>query len=234
MAGSRRFLARALADVRGLQLWAAATPGARVDAPDAPSLPMTVLVTMPGPADSLYDRGVFTVRCNLPEGFPAKAPALAFLTRIWHPNIEATSGAVCLSILKNDVDAGWSAAITLSALFSQYVPQLLQDPEPSDPFNGSAAAMLIANRDQYARFTRAHVDKHAAPGATAETAATSEAAAAGDEAATAEAAATTEAAAGDEAATTEAVAGAEDDAEDDAKDASATRPVKRRCRRAEP
>jgi ubiquitin-protein ligase len=88
-----------------------------------------------------------------------KPPALAFLTPIWHPNIEASCGSVCLDILK----ARWMPFIRLHDLFGTYLTQLLQYPEPDDPFNGQAAAMM-ADTATYEDYTKRHTLKHAVPG----------------------------------------------------------------------
>ena len=36
---------------------------------------------------------------QLPKDYPYKSPSVAFHTPIYHPNVDATSGAVCLDAL---------------------------------------------------------------------------------------------------------------------------------------
>lgn len=45
----------------------------------------------------------------MPEDYPKSPPKATFRTRIWHPNVEEKSGAVCVDTLKRD----WRAELTL-------------------------------------------------------------------------------------------------------------------------
>lgn len=155
-----RAVARAAKDIHALKEWAERN-GSTVEVEgDEGSLPLTVIVTLPGPADSLYENGVYRVKCNIASDFPVRPPAVAFLTPIWHPNIEPTGGSVCLDILKTR----WTPVIRLHDLFESYLPQLLQHAEPDDPFNSTAAAMMSTDIDTYNSYTRSHTMKHAVAG----------------------------------------------------------------------
>lgn len=52
-----------------------------------------------GPEDTPYFGGIFHVSLTLPSQYPFRPPDARFLTRIYHPNIDA-SGRICLDILK--------------------------------------------------------------------------------------------------------------------------------------
>ena len=54
-----------------------------------------------GPEDSSYEGGVFEIKINLHENHPMSPPKVFFVTKIFHPNIEWKTGAVCIDILKN-------------------------------------------------------------------------------------------------------------------------------------
>jgi ubiquitin-protein ligase len=152
-----RALKRLVNDMIELREWCASTPGCALHEPaELHAPPIQIIVTIPGPADSLYENGVFRIQCNIPEEFPMEAPRLAFLTHIWHPNI-APTGAVCLDVLSKT----WRAFIKLKDVFAAYVPQLLQYPEPKDPFNVDAAEMLQRFPDEYAAYTRRYTAVHA-------------------------------------------------------------------------
>lgn len=62
-----------------------------------------------GPPDSPYAGGKFKFEMKIPANFPFAPPSVRFTTRVWHPNISSATGAICLSVLKND----WTAAYTL-------------------------------------------------------------------------------------------------------------------------
>lgn len=117
----------------------------------------TLYVTIKGPEDSLYEGGKFTLCCILPHEYPIKSPSIAFRTKVWHPNIEHKSGAICLDVLRDR----WTPIISLKDVFEMYIPQLLQYPEPSDPFNGAAASMMSTDLDAYKTYVRNYVVEHA-------------------------------------------------------------------------
>lgn len=116
----------------------------------------TLYVTIKGPDDSLYAGSQFTICCILPPEYPMKSPSVAFKSKIWHPNIEQTSGAICLDVLGKK----WSPVIYLRDVFELYIPQLLLHPEPEDPFNAEAARMMLADVAAYNDFVRDHCAKH--------------------------------------------------------------------------
>ena len=117
----------------------------------------TFYVTIRGPSSSVYEGGEFTLCCILPKEFPMKSPSVAFTTKIWHPNVEQASGSICLNVLGDS----WSPLITLGSVFEEYIPQLLLNPEPKDPFNADAAAMMQRDAEAYNTFARAYTLKYA-------------------------------------------------------------------------
>jgi ubiquitin-conjugating enzyme E2 S len=45
----------------------------------------------------------------MPTDYPKNPPRATFKTRMWHPNVEESTGAVCLETLKRD----WDPKLTL-------------------------------------------------------------------------------------------------------------------------
>jgi ubiquitin-conjugating enzyme E2 S len=45
----------------------------------------------------------------MPDDYPKSPPKATFKTRIWHPNVEESTGAVCVNTLKRD----WKSTLTL-------------------------------------------------------------------------------------------------------------------------
>jgi ubiquitin-conjugating enzyme E2 H len=121
---------------------------------------VTLHITIEGPVGSLYEGGRFTLCCVLMEGYPIKSPSVVFETKIWHPNVEPRSGAICLDVLGKR----WTPIISLPDLFQQYIPQLLHSPEPSDPFNSAAAEQMLTNVEEYNAYVRRHTFIHAIQG----------------------------------------------------------------------
>jgi hypothetical protein len=64
-------------------------------------------------------------------------------------------------------DAPLPRGADLVNVFEVFLPQLLLYPNPTDPLNGEAAALLMREPEAYARRVREHTGRFAAPGAAA-------------------------------------------------------------------
>jgi ubiquitin-protein ligase len=98
---------------------------------------------MRGPAGTAYEGCVYAISVTIPGDYPHAPPTVMFLNRCWHPNI-GVNGHVCVDILKSQ----WSPTLTVLKLL-QSVQSLLDDPDPTSPLNGAAAAMVVG-RDRAA------------------------------------------------------------------------------------
>jgi len=104
--------------------------------------------TIMGPEDSPYMNGIFSVKIDFPSDYPFKSPRVIFITKIYHPNINAT-GAICLDILKEQ----WSPALTISKVLLS-VCSLLTDPNPDDPLMPDIAKLYKVDKERYNAIAR--------------------------------------------------------------------------------
>lgn len=113
-----------------------------------------------GPKESPYEGGVWRVHVELPLGYPYKSPAIGFVNKIYHPNVDACAGSVCLDVINQT----WSPMFDLVNIFEVFLPQLLLYPNPSDPLNGEAAALLMHEPNGYKEKVKEYVSLYAAGG----------------------------------------------------------------------
>jgi len=96
-----------------------------------------------GPPDTPYTGGTFKLHLNFPNEYPFRPPKVRFLTRVFHPNINA-NGEICLDILRDN----WSPALTASRVLLS-ISSLLADPNPDDPLVPDIAILYRNNRKVY-------------------------------------------------------------------------------------
>lgn len=70
------------------------------------------------------------------------------------------AGSVCLDVINQT----WSPMFDLLNVFEVFLPQLLLYPNPSDPLNGEAAALLMREPEAYASKVRDYVRRFASEG----------------------------------------------------------------------
>jgi len=112
-----------------------------------------------GPKDSPYEGGVWKVHVELPDAYPYKSPSVGFMNRMFHPNVDEMAGSVCLDVINQT----WSPMFDLINVFEVFLPQLLLYPNPTDPLNGEAAALLMREPEAYNTKVRDYVEKYAKP-----------------------------------------------------------------------
>jgi len=115
-----------------------------------------------GPKDSPYAGGCWKVRVELPPNYPYKSPSIGFTNKIYHPNVDFASGSVCLDVINQT----WSPMFDLVNIFEVFLPQLMLYPNPTDPLNGEAAALLLKEPERYKAKVIEYVNKYATENGT--------------------------------------------------------------------
>jgi ubiquitin-conjugating enzyme E2 D/E len=82
--------------------------------------------TIHGPKDSPYEGGIFKLNVTFPEEFPLRGGhVLKFITKIYHPNVESSSGTIAWGLASPE---NWSPVITMEMVLLVMV-NLLLEPE---------------------------------------------------------------------------------------------------------
>ncbi|KAI7776098.1 ubiquitin-conjugating enzyme [Diaporthe eres] len=123
-----------------------------------------------GPTETPFEGGVWKVHVELPDQYPYKSPSIGFTNRIFHPNIDELSGSVCLDVINQT----WSPMYDMVNIFEAFLPHLLRYPNPSDPLNGEAAALMLRDPKGYESKVREYVQRYASRDAAEEAGAESE------------------------------------------------------------
>lgn len=110
-----------------------------------------------GPKESPYDGGVWRVHVKLPDTYPFKPPSVGFLNKIFHPNIDEHSGAVCLNVIHQS----WSPMFDLVNVFEIFLPQLLLYPNASHPLNSNAGFLMMRDKQQYEQKVKEYCELYA-------------------------------------------------------------------------
>ncbi|RDL37201.1 putative UBC8-E2 ubiquitin-conjugating enzyme [Venustampulla echinocandica] len=127
-------------------------------------------VRFKGPEETPFQGGLWKVHVELPDQYPYKSPSIGFVNRIFHPNIDELSGSVCLDVINQT----WSPMFDMINIFEVFLPQLLRYPNPTDPLNGEAAALLMREPKSYDAKVKEYVIKYASKDAADEAGAESD------------------------------------------------------------
>jgi len=109
-----------------------------------------------GPQETPFSGGVWKIHVELPDQYPYKSPSIGFMNKIFHPNIDEL-GSVCLDVINQT----WSPMFDMINIFEVFLPQLLRYPNPNDPLNGEAAALLMRHPKDYEAKVREYVRLYA-------------------------------------------------------------------------
>ncbi|EDU44460.1 ubiquitin conjugating enzyme [Pyrenophora tritici-repentis] len=114
-------------------------------------------ILLAGPVGTPYASGVWRLHLDIPPTYPTAPPTAQFRTRLWHPNIDEATGAVCVETLKRD----WSSTLKLRDVLVT-ISCLLIQPNPASALNEAAGKLAVEDWDGYCRRAKLMTDIHAA------------------------------------------------------------------------
>eukprot|EP01031_Cornospumella_fuschlensis_P031737 gene31737-38359_t len=112
--------------------------------------------TIMGPEDSPYSGGVFFLDVIFPANYPFMPPMVLFTTRIYHCNINSSTGQIYLDVLKEH----WNPALTISKVLLS-ICSLLTDANPHESMEPDIAQLYKNNRTQHDATAREWTAKYA-------------------------------------------------------------------------
>ncbi|KAF2735473.1 UBC-like protein [Polyplosphaeria fusca] len=123
-----------------------------------PSSDLTSLdVLLAGPTGTPYSKGVWRLHLDIPTNYPTAPPTATFRTRLWHPNVDESSGAVCVETLKRD----WSSDLRLRDVLVT-ISCLLIQPNPASALNEAAGQLANEDWGSFCRRAKLMTEIHAA------------------------------------------------------------------------
>lgn len=113
-------------------------------------------VALAGPESTPFSAGLFTLNISIPHTYPTTPPTAAFKTKIFHPNVDPSTGAVCVDTLKRD----WKPELKLYDVLV-VISCLLISPNPASALNAEAGRLCEGDFAGFEKRARTWVGVHA-------------------------------------------------------------------------
>lgn len=99
-----------------------------------------------GPESTAFSEGAWKISLKIPTDYPNSPPKAFFNTKIFHPNVQPSSGEVCVDTLKRD----WTSEVDLNHIMLT-IRCLLIQPNPDSSLNEEAGKLI---QEDFASFER--------------------------------------------------------------------------------
>ncbi|XP_055824975.1 uncharacterized protein LOC129893462 isoform X2 [Solanum dulcamara] len=139
-------------------------PGASFPSLTSSSSLSSIHALIEGPEGTVYAKGLFSVKIQIPERYPFQPPIVTFLTPIYHPNID-NGGRICLDILNLPPKGAWQPSLNISTVLTS-IGLLLSEPNPDDGLMHDASMEYKYNRQAFDHKARSMTQKYATAGAS--------------------------------------------------------------------
>lgn len=114
-----------------------------------------IMAEIEGPTGTPYANRFFQLKLVIPTDFPNSPPRGFFLTKIYHPNVDMSTGAICVNTLKKD----WTPTTTMSHVLG-VIRCLLIIPFPESSLNDEAGKLFMESYEEYARRAKLMANVH--------------------------------------------------------------------------
>ncbi|KAK6784297.1 hypothetical protein RDI58_017752 [Solanum bulbocastanum] len=139
-------------------------PGASFPSLTSSSSLSSIHALIEGPEGTVYAKGLFNLKIQIPERYPFQPPIVTFLTPIYHPNID-NGGRICLDILNLPPKGAWQPSLNISTVLTS-IGLLLSEPNPDDGLMHDASMEYKYNRQAFDHKARSMTQKYATSGAS--------------------------------------------------------------------
>ncbi|CAL4955700.1 unnamed protein product [Urochloa decumbens] len=116
-----------------------------------------------GPEGTVYAKGVFILKIQIPERYPFQPPNVTFVTPIYHPNID-NGGRICLDILNLPPKGAWQPSLNIATVLTS-IGLLLSEPNPDDGLMAEISREYKYNRQVFDINAQSWTEKYASPSA---------------------------------------------------------------------
>jgi len=123
-----------------------------------PSSLAELVAEIEGPTGTPYADRFFRLKLSLPSEFPSCPPRGFFTTKIYHPNVDNSTGAICVNTLKKD----WTPETSFRHVLS-VIRCLLIVPFPESSLNDEAGRLFMDSYEEYARRAKLMAKVHGRP-----------------------------------------------------------------------
>lgn len=124
---------------------------------------LSIETRIEGPEGTVYSKGVFVLKIQIPERYPFQPPNVTFVTPIYHPNID-NGGRICLDILNLPPKGAWQPSLNISTVLTS-IGLLLSEPNPDDGLMAEISREYKYNRQVFDINARSWTEKYANPAA---------------------------------------------------------------------
>jgi ubiquitin-conjugating enzyme E2 S len=108
-----------------------------------------------GPTGTPYEGKYFLLKLVFGQDFPHTPPRGFFLTKLYHPNVDISTGAICVNTLKKD----WTPDTSVSHVLA-VIRCLMIIPFPESSLNDEAGKLFMESYEEYSKRARLMADVH--------------------------------------------------------------------------